>query len=411
MDHFHYRDNGLHCDSISLSALAQTHGTPLYVYAAGAIRGNFRRLAAAFAPLDPTICYAVKANFNLSLLRLLKEEGAGFDIVSGGELARVLRVGADPARVVFAGVGKTKAELRAGLEAGVGWFNVESADELQRLNALAAERDQRATVALRLNPDVEPDTHKHIRTGGGQSKFGLPLAEALALAQRWAEYPALDLRGVHLHIGSQMATTEPLLRALAVALDFVACFPQITTLDFGGGFPVPYQPADAYPAVEALAAPIVEKLWPYRDRLAYCIEPGRSLVATAGVLLTEVQAVKVMQGERVVIVDTGMHHLLRPMLYGARQRVLPVMLSEARASECTLAGPICESTDVLARGLPLPPVRPGEVLAVMDVGAYGMAMASNYNAQPRPAEVLVEEGGARLIRRRETWEELMALEI
>jgi diaminopimelate decarboxylase len=411
MDHFHYRDNRLHCDSISLSTLARTHGTPLYVYAAGAIRGNFRRLAAAFAPLDPTICYAVKANFNLSLLRLLKEEGAGFDIVSGGELARVLRVGADPARVVFAGVGKTKAELRAGLEAGVGWFNVESADELQRLNALAAEREQRATVALRLNPDVEPSTHKHIRTGGGQSKFGLPLAEALALAQRWAEYPTLDLRGVHLHIGSQMATTEPLLRALAVALDFVARFPQITTLDFGGGFPVPYQPADAYPAVEALAAPIVEKLWPYRDRLAFCIEPGRSLVATAGVLLTEVQAVKVMQGERVVIVDTGMHHLLRPMLYGARQRVLPVMLSEARASECTLAGPICESTDVLARGLPLPPVRPGEVLAVMDVGAYGMAMASNYNAQPRPAEVLVEEGGARLIRRRETWGELMALEI
>jgi diaminopimelate decarboxylase len=408
--HFHYLANHLYCDSVSLAQLAREFGTPLYVYSAATIREHYRRLAGTFAPLHPMICYAMKANFNLSLLRLLKDEGAGFDIVSGGELARALAVGVDPGHIVFAGVGKTEAELGAGLEAGIGWFNVESADEVQRLNALAVKRGQRAKVAVRLNPDVEPETHQHIRTGGATSKFGIPVEEALALAERWADFPALDLRGVHIHIGSQMATTEPLLRALGVALDFSARFPSITALDFGGGFPVAYTPADAYPSVEAMAAPIVEKLLPHVGRLSFHIEPGRYLVADSAVLLTEVQAVKAMPGQRVVVVDTGMHHLLRPMLYEAWHAIVPVWSRPSLEEPCLVAGPICESTDVLGRDRRLPVLQPGDLLAVQDVGAYGFAMASNYNAQPRPAEVMVEGGAVKLIRRRETWADLMRAE-
>jgi diaminopimelate decarboxylase len=413
MAHFHYQDNKLCGESQPLALLAHRFGSPLYVYSAGAIRENYRRLAAAFAPLTPLICYAVKANFNLSILKLLKDEGAGFDIVSGGELGRVLTIGADPAHVVFAGVGKTEAELAAALEAGIGWFNVESADELERLNALAVKNDQRAHVALRLNPNVAPETHHHIQTGGAGSKFGIPVEEAAALAQRLAAggYPQLDLRGVHVHIGSQVADPGPTLRALDMALGFIAHAPTIDTLDLGGGFPVPYRETDSYPAIEDFAAPIVAKLKPYTGRLSFHLEPGRYLVANAGALVTTVQAVKYMRGQRVIVVDTGMHHLLRPALYEAYHRVRPLTASLRLEAACDIVGPICESTDVLARDRRLPALRPGDQLAFMDAGAYGFSMASNYNAQPRPAEVLVDGSDVRLIRRRETGEDLTALEM
>jgi diaminopimelate decarboxylase len=410
MPPFHYLESELCCDGLPLAALAQRYGTPLYVYSAAALRENYRRLAAAFAPLRPLVCYAVKANGNLSLLRLLKDEGAGFDIVSGGELHRVLAAGADPQRIVFAGVGKTEAELKQALAAGLGCFNVESADELARLNTLAQAQGRRATVALRLNPDVEPDTHPYIRTGGARGKFGLPPAEARALAQRRDDYLALDLRGVHIHIGSQMPDPAPVLRALEIALDFVEQFPFLTRLDIGGGFPVPYHEADAYPSIEQFAAPLVERLMPYLGRLSFQVEPGRYLVANTAALVTEVQAVKWAAGQRLIIVDTGMHHLLRPALYGAHHRVWPLREAEALAEACDVAGPICESSDVLARGRHLPALRPGDRLALLDVGAYGFSLASNYNGQPRPAEALVESGSARLIRRRETYDDLLALE-
>ena len=427
---FDYLDGQLACDSVPLARLAREFGTPLYVYSATAIRDNYRRLAAAFAPQRPLICYAVKANFNLSLLALLKAEGAGFDIVSGGELHRALKVGADPARIVFAGVGKTEAELRAALEARIGWFNVESADELARLNALAAARRQRATVALRLNPGVDPDTHHHIRTGGAGSKFGLPMAEALALVHRAGGYPALALRGVHVHIGSQVPDPAPTLQAIEIALDFIShansilsvksvpsvdpSVAAVDTLDLGGGFPVPYNDADAdrFPSIEEFAAPIVARLRPLADRLSFHVEPGRCLVANAGALVAAVQAVKEVAGRRTLVVDAGMNDLLRPALYDAYHRALPLQL---RTSHFTLptsdiVGPICESADVLARDRALPPLELGEQLALMDAGAYGFSMASQYNARPRPAEVLVEGDHVRLIRRRETLEDMTALE-
>lgn len=407
-----YIDRQLCLDATPLARVAREYGTPLYVYSATTIRANYRRLAAAFAPLRARLCYAVKANGNLALLKLLIDEGAGLDIVSGGELYRALAAGADPAHIVFAGVGKTEAELRAALDARIGWFNVESLDEVMRLNALAEACGQNATIALRINPDVELETHRHIRTGGARSKFGFPVPEALALVRRLGEFPRLRLRGIHVHIGSQIAQPGPILRALDIALDVIARAPGVDTLDLGGGFPVQYRETDAYPSVEDFAAPIVARLLPHSDRLAFHLEPGRCLVAEAGVLVTEVQAVKVMGGRRVVVVDTGMHHLLRPALYDAYHRVWPV--AQAPEEEvCDVVGPICESADVLARARRLPALKPGDLLAVLDVGAYGFSMASHYNARPRPAEVLIAERGTPggLIRRRETYADLVALEV
>ncbi|HRF48857.1 MAG TPA: diaminopimelate decarboxylase, partial [Anaerolineales bacterium] len=319
-----------------------------------------------------------------------------------------LVAGADPTRIAFAGVGKTAAEMAAALDAGVGWFNAESADELARLNDLAAARRVRARVALRLNPDVEPDTHRHIRTGGAASKFGLPLDQAHTLARGWGAYPALDLAGAHIHIGSQMAGAGPWRAALDAMLAFVAAYPSITHVDLGGGLPVSYTDAPA-PEPAIFAGPIVERLQPLVGSLTVGLEPGRYLVAESGVLLTEVQAVKVMGGRRMAVVDTGMHHLIRPMLYEAAHRIQPVRTFGVMGS-LDVVGPICESTDVLGRDVALPNLAVGDLLAVRDVGAYGFSMASNYNAQPRPAEVLVDGGQARLIRRREAYADLFALE-
>jgi len=394
-----------------LATLAAEYGTPVYVYSANTVRAQYRQLAAAFAPLNPTIYYAVKANGNLSLLKLLREAGAGFDIVSGGELYRVLAAGANPRRIVFAGVGKTQAELAQALEANVGWFNVESADELARLNELAAARGQTATVALRLNPAVEPDTHHHIRTGGARSKFGLPVEEARALLRRAAEFPALNISGLHIHIGSQLASVQPTLRAVDVALSVIRDFPKLITLDLGGGFPASYQLSHPSISIEDFAAPMVERLKPYLGRLHFHLEPGRYLVANSAVLITQVQSIKQMNGQRVIVVDTGMHHLLRPALYESFHNLLPLNLAPSLEAGCEVVGPICEAADVLARGRYLPELKPGDLLAVGDVGAYGMSMASNYNAHPRPAEVIVDGGEARLIRRRETYADLVAHEL
>ena len=412
MPAFHYEHGQLACGPVSLARLAAEFGTPLYVYSAAAVRERYHRLAAAFAPLRPLVCYAVKANFNLALLRLLQAEGAGFDIVSGGELYRALRAGAAPRNIVFAGVGKTDAELAEALAAGIGWFNVESAGELARLNHLAAARGARARVAIRLNPNVAPATHHHIQTGGAGSKFGLPLPQALALARlAAADYPAIDLRGVHIHIGSQVPDSAATLAALEVALEFAAQVDGIDNLDLGGGFPVAYREDDHFQSIEDFAAPIVARLLPLAGRLSFHLEPGRYLVAEAGALLATVQAVKNVSGRRTLVVDAGMQTLLRPALYDAYHRVLP--LSQRPAAELVtsdVVGPICESADVLARERRLPGLEPGDRLALLDVGAYGFSMASQYNSQPRPAEVLVDGDHARLVRRRETYADLARLE-
>jgi diaminopimelate decarboxylase len=408
MSAFTYIDGTLACDGVAVDTITERFGTPLYIYSAATIRERVARVRDAFAALQPEIYYAVKANGNLAILKLLRGLGVGFDIVSGGELARALAAGADPKAIAFAGVGKTNAEMNVALEAGVGWFNVESSDEATRLNALAVACGLRARVALRLNPDVEPDTHRHIRTGGAASKFGLPLDQAHALAQRWSDFPALDLHGAHIHIGSQMAAAGPWRAALDAMLGFVEAYSSITHVDLGGGLPVSYTDAAA-PDPATFAAPLVERLQPFVGRLTIGLEPGRYLVAESGLLVTEVQAVKTMAGRRLAVVDTGMHHLIRPMLYEASHRIWPVRTAEA-LGPADVVGPICESTDVLDRDVRLPALEYGDLLAVRDVGAYGFSMASNYNAQPRPAEVLVDGGEARLVRRRETADDLMVLE-
>lgn len=406
---FRYFSNSLHCESVPLPALAAEFGTPLYVYSANRIREDYLRIASAFAPLKPTICYSVKANSNLSILRLLKEEGAGFDIVSGGELFRVLKIGADPARIVFAGVGKTGAEIESALRATVGWINVESGGELRRVNDLAGRIGVTPNVAIRLRPDVDADTHHHISTGSAASKFGVPVTLALEMIR--LRLPHVNIRGAHLHIGSQLGSPEATLQAIDVTLDFVAkanaLGAEIDTLDIGGGFPVAYRDDAVPPGIEAFAAPIVSRLksWPGSVH----IEPGRSVVAGAGALLTGVQYEKLDSTGRIAIVDAGMQTLIRPALYEAYHRVWPVEQID-NLLNTDVAGPICESADFLARDRMLPPLTSGNLLAILDTGAYGFSMASNYNSQPLPAEVLVDGESYRLIRRRQTYEDLIANE-
>lgn len=410
MSAFQHIRSTLHCESVSLSALAGEFGAPLYVYSANRIRENYRRIASAFAPLKAAICYSVKANSNLSILRLLKEEGSGFDIVSGGELFRALRISADPARIVFAGVGKTGAEIETALRANVGWINIESEGELRRVNEIARRLGVTPMVAIRLKPGVDADTHRHISTGSAASKFGVPAAAALEMVR--ARLPHVRIRGAHIHIGSQLGSPEATLQAIDAALDFAAeanaLGAEIDTLDIGGGFPVAYRDDGVPPDIEAFAAPIVSQLesWPG----AILVEPGRSVVADAGVLLTAVQYEKIdSSGSRIVIVDAGMQTLIRPALYEAYHRVWPVGQVE-NLSYADVAGPICESADFLARDRMLPPLKAGDLLAVLDAGAYGFSMASNYNSHPLPAEVMVEGGSYRLIRRRQTLEDMIAEE-
>jgi len=322
---FTYLHQVLCADSIPLATLAEQYGTPLYVYSVSRIRENYSRFAAAFAPLDPGIKYTLKANASLAILRLLKDAGAGFDVVSGGDIYRTLRAGADPAQLVFTGIGKTDAELAYALNAGVAWFNVETVEELVALDRRAAAGGENAAVALRLNPGVRVDTHPHIRTGAPEDKFGFPAEEACALLDRAVEFPHLNFRGLHLHIGSQIPHPDDTLRALEVALGLVERFPGLELLDIGGGYPIPYSPEDNYPSIEDFAAPIVERLrQPPASHLRIHLEPGRYVVADAGALVLTVLADKRAAGRRVVIVDGGMNVLIRPALYGAFHAVLPL---------------------------------------------------------------------------------------
>ncbi len=409
---FDYLGETLHADRVPLSALADQFSTPLYVYSASRIRENYRRLRSAFAPLRPALKYALKANGSLAILRLLKEEGAGFDLVSGGDLHRAMKLGADPAQLVFTGIGKTDFELAQALDAGIGWFNAETLEELAALNRLAGLQGRTPAVALRLNPGVVVETHPHIRTGALEDKFGFPEEQARAILRRPAEFANLVLRGLHLHIGSQIPSGEDVRRALDPTLRLVEEFPAIEALDLGGGYPVRYVASDRYPSIEEYAAPILERLsHPPASRLHIHLEPGRYVLADAGVLVLTVLADKRAGGRRAVIVDGGMNVLIRPALYGAAHQVLPIRVSRIAPEPADVAGPVCESADYLAHDAALPPrLQRGDRLAVLHAGAYGMVMASNYNGHPLPAEVLVDDRSYRLIRRRQTYEDLTAFE-
>ena len=410
-DPYHYLDGRLYVGDLPLEEVVADTGTPAYVYDLDAVAAAYRRVAAAFEPLGARVLYAVKANANLAVLGTLAGLGSGFDVVSGGELVRVLRAGGDPEACVFAGVGKTTEELALAVGHGV-TVHVESADELDALQAVAARLERPARFAVRVNPDVEVDTHVNIQTGHDEAKFGVPVAVAHELLARAArgELPLCDPVGVHVHVGSQLPDPEGVAAGARVGLEVLeagrAAGLELDWLDVGGGLPVDYGGGSAL-GPELFAAALAPLLAGRNVRLA--VEPGRALVARAGALVATVLYRKHRSAGRMLVVDTGMHHLLRPALYQAVHRVRPLRAAPL-AGPTEVVGPICESTDVLATEADLPDLHPGELVAFMDAGAYGMTMASNYNGQPRPAEIVVAGGVARVARRRETWEEQLAWE-
>jgi diaminopimelate decarboxylase len=410
---FAYRDGELVCEGVNLSEIARQVGTPVYVYSQTRIEANYRHIAAAFAPLRACIHYAVKANANLAVLRLLNDLGAGFDVVSAGELFRVLKAGADPAWVVFAGAGKTSAELAYALECHVGQINAESADELRALNDLAGARGVTQRVALRLNPGVDPHTHRQISTGHIGSKFGIEMDEAESLLDplRTEQFPHLNIATLHFHIGSQIPDPGPLAKALNRVLPLVRRTWTIRTLDIGGGFPVAYHEGEKVTGPEEFAFAVQNRLQEFDRPLEISIEPGRFIVADAGVLVAQVQAIKYSYGRHIITTDAGMTDLIRPALYEAYHEIVPIVQGTACDEPADVAGPVCESSDYLGHERALPKMERGDLLAVMTAGAYGATMASNYNSRPRAPEVLVEGNTFRVVRRRETWQDLIKAEL
>lgn len=410
IDLFRYRNDILHCEDVSVETLVAEYGTPLYVYSENAILERYRAFTGAFAELDPLIAYSVKANGNLAVLRLLAGAGAGADIVSGGELHRARLAGIPSERIVFSGVGKTITELAAGLDAHIYAFNVESEGELRMLSDLAVTMNTRAPIALRVNPDVETRTpHHYTATGHKQTKFGIPFEQSEALYRVAAKLPGIIVRGVDVHIGSQILDVEPYRLAVSRVLELVdrlrAAGIDLEFIDVGGGFGVSYD-NETGPAPSDFAVGLVPLL--AQSGLRTVFEPGRYIVGPAGVLLTRVLFMKEMGGKTFVITDAGMNDLLRPSHYSSYHRVEPAAHIPGRDTvHVDVVGPICESGDFLALDRPIPRVEPGELLAIGTTGAYGFSMASTYNARPRPAEVMVAGDAHRLVRRRETYDDLV----
>ncbi len=408
MNYFTYRDNQLHAEDVALGELAARLGTPLYVYSARTLRRHFRVLADAFKGTDSLICFAMKALSNLSVLKLFNELGAGFDIVSVGELMRCLKAGADAGKIVFSGVGKTDEEIEAALRAKILMINVESRPELHRISAIATRMKVQAPVSLRVNPDLDPGTHPHISTGHRDSKFGVPLSQVHEYYAEARGLPNLELAGLSTHIGSQITETGPFAEAGGKAAKIVselrAAGIALKYLDLGGGLGIPYQEQPPSPADYARAL-----LAPLRNiGLKIIIEPGRVLVGNAGVFLTRVLYVKETDVKRFIVVDGAMNDLIRPVLYEAYHEIAPVRPRRDRARlTADVVGPVCESGDFFARERDLPAVESGDLLAVMSAGAYGFVMASNYNSRPRAAEVLVEGAHAHVIRDRDTFDDII----
>ncbi len=408
---FHHNLGQFICEQVPVQSIAERFGTPVYIYSQTAILDNFRRIEQGLSRIPRLLCYSVKANSNLKILSLLLQAGAGFDIVSRGELARVLRVGAKADRVVFSGVGKTEAEIDAGLQAGILMFNVESAGELGVIESRARHVGRRAQISVRINPDVEAETHPYISTGQSIHKFGVAKAEAAALYRHAAQSEHLQVRGVACHIGSQILEIKPLLLALdellGMARSLQAEGVKVDYLDMGGGFGIRYadeQPLDWDHLTQGLETRISGT--PYR----LILEPGRAVVGDAGILVTQVLYVKRNDQKNFIVVDAGMSDLMRPSLYGSYHEIIPVEPRPCGTLRADVVGPLCETGDFLAEGREMPDVQSGELLAILTAGAYGYVLASNYNTRPRPAEVLVEGDQVELIRRRESVEDLMAAE-
>ncbi|HEY6239215.1 MAG TPA: diaminopimelate decarboxylase [Burkholderiales bacterium] len=410
MNFFSYRDGALCVEQVPLATIAAQFGTPCYVYSRAALESAYREFEQACAGRDALICYAVKANSNLALLNVLARLGSGFDIVSGGELARVLAVGGAAAKTVFSGVGKSETEMRAALQAGILCFNVESEGELERLARIASDLGKVAPVSLRVNPDVDPRTHPYIATGLRESKFGVAYEEAPRLYRKAASLRSLRVTGIDFHIGSQLTEIEPFIAALDKILEFVdvldASGSPLQHIDLGGGLGIRYHD-ESPPALEDYLGRLFQCLGNRKLRLLF--EPGRSLVGNTGLLLARVEYLKHGPAKNFIVTDTAMNDLLRPALYDAWHEVLPIVRREGPAKRYDIVGPVCESADFLARERTIA-VTAGDLLAIMSAGAYGMSMSSNYNSRPRPAEVMVDGETVHLIRDRESVESLFASE-
>jgi len=430
MDHFEYRSGRLWCKEVHLDELATRVGTPAYVYSRGTFEDHYDRITEAFAPLDPLVCYSIKSCGNVNIIKLLADRGSGMDVVSGGELYRAKQAGVPMHHIVYAGVGKTNMEIRQAIDAGIGWFNIESEAEFENIASIAKQMGANANAALRVNPDVDPKTHAKTTTGKKESKFGVDLERAYRFFEHYAKDSHLRLNAIHLHIGSPVYSPKPYAEAIAKALGLIAKLRDdgytVEMLDIGGGFGADYETGQS-PSFKDYAEEIVPLLQPFHDAGGRVIlEPGRSIAANAGVLLTRVQYVKMGGSKKFVIIDSGMHHLIRPTLYDSFHFIWPTkvvpmheppggvrreQMDMPGLEVCDVVGPVCESGDYLARGRALPPVARGELLCAFSAGAYGMVMASHYNAYPKPIEVLVEGSTATVIRRRETYEDLVAPEL
>lgn len=404
------RTDGLYFEDVSLAELAERFGTPTYVYSRAAVTQAYNQYAKALGDWPGQICYAIKANSNLGLLNVLAQLGAGFDIVSAGELERVLAAGGDPAKVVFSGVGKTSAEIARGLEVGVGCFNVESESELEAVSQVAVAQNKVASISIRVNPDVNPETHPYISTGLKENKFGIGIDRAVAVYKRAASLPGIRIQGVDCHIGSQLTKLEPFLDALDRLLllidELASAGITIHHLDLGGGLGVTYKnetppsPSDYISAVKARLG---------GRKISLMFEPGRSIVANAGLLLTRVEYLKPTEHKNFAIVDAAMNDNIRPALYQAWQEIVPVVPRAGTARAYDIVGPVCETGDFLGKERDLC-IEPGDLLAMLSAGAYGFVMSSNYNSRPRAAEIMVDGDKAYTVRRRETLADLIAHE-
>lgn len=416
MHHFHYRDRELYCEEVPIREIVRQVGTPLYVYSEATLTRHFQAFDSGFSGIPHLTCFAVKACSNIALLNLFSSLGGGADIVSGGELFRALTAGIPASRIIYSGVGKTAAELREALRAGILMINVESPQELDRVQQVAAELGVVAPVAFRVNPDVDPKTHAYISTGLAKNKFGIPVAEALAEYRRAKSMPNIAVQGVSCHIGSQLTQIAPFLEALRKLKDFMARLAaegiSLRYLDLGGGVGITYgdeQPPHPHEYAQAIQEELGE------TDCTLLLEPGRVIVGNGAILVTEVQYTKTNSGgdtaKRFVIVDAAMNDLTRPSLYGAYHEIVPVAQAGGEEQQVDIVGPICETGDFLARDRMLAPVAQGDLLAVMSSGAYGFSMSSNYNSRPRAAEVLVRGDRFQVIRARESYGDLIRGEV
>ncbi len=432
MDYFRYKDGQLYCEEVNVNELAKKVETPFYLYSQRTIQNHYSGLSEAFSKLNPLICYSIKNCSNLHVLKLLADMGAGMDVVSKGELFRAIQVGVNPSKIVFAGVGKSSDEIRTAIERGIGWINIESEEELLNINRIASELKKSINVAIRINPNVyDPRTHQKTATGIQDSKFGIDMLQAKRLYIDFLNNEYVKLTGLHIHIGSPIYSGDPYQKAITKVFDFIDELRSegvaINMIDIGGGFLAKYHGNESVDSWDEYSDQIVPLLQNFVNQGGQVVlEPGRSIAANAGILVTKVQYRKQGVHKKFIIVDTGMSHLIRPAFYDAYHFIWPVSTNseyqlgqnrvvspqlEETLDKYDVVGPICESSDFLAKDRALPAVEQGDLLAVFTAGSYAMSMASQYNSIPRPAEILVSDDTVRVIRRRETYADLVALEV